>query len=123
MADEIKATATLVVKKPATTFTLAVGKATVSIDMTGTNYSGGMADVGFAAHEAIPIVDIGTPGWAYFRNQDTANFVEIGIDDTGTFEAVVKLKPGETALFRLAGTPYAKADTASVLLEYHIVED
>jgi len=56
------------------------------------------------------------------KNTDDTNFVEIGYDDTG-FKNVVKILPGDAALFQLAqGTPQAKADTDACVIQYFIVE-
>ncbi|QNN24328.1 hypothetical protein HED60_19310 [Planctomycetales bacterium ZRK34] len=94
------------------------------IDMSGDAFVWQVQNVG-TSHEALSVPsEIATAGYAFFRNLDDTNFVEIGIDDTATFESVIKLKPSEFALLRLSTTaPYAKADTAAVNLEYLIVED
>lgn len=84
----------------------------------------GIASIGFAAHEALPMGDVATAGWALFKNLDATNFVNIGIDSGGNFHPTIKLKPGECAACRLASNaPYAKADTAAVKLEYEIWDD
>ncbi len=78
--------------------------------------------VGFAAAEALRLGEITTPGFCLFHNTDATNFVEIGYDDTG-FKPTVKVLAGEWALFRLTqAAPQAKADTASVDLEYYMIE-
>jgi hypothetical protein len=75
-------------------------------------------------HEALGLGSLTTPGFAVFQNLDATNFIELGIDDTGTFEAFAKLKPGEIGMIRLTTlAPYAKADTAAVDLFYLIYED
>jgi len=79
--------------------------------------------VGTSAHEALDVGDVATPGWCYLRNLDATNFVEIGVDVTGAFAPLIKLKAGEPAVIRLAAAPYAKADTAAVKLEYLILDD
>jgi hypothetical protein len=59
----------------------------------------------------------------FVRNMDVTNFVKIragsGLTD------LIKLKPGEFALFRLMTgiTPYAIADTAACDIEFCIIED
>ena len=59
-----------------------------------------------------------------FSNIDETNFVEIGIDDGGTFHSFAKLKPGEQGTIRLSTTaPYARSDTAATDLFYIIYED
>lgn len=84
----------------------------------------GVASIGFAAHEALPMGDVAAAGWAAFKNLDATNFVTIGIDSGGTFHATIKLKAGESCVARLASNaPYAKADTAAVKLQYEIWDD
>lgn len=91
--------------------------------MTGTNVTAGCQAIGFAAHETIPVTDVGTPGWAYFKNTDATNFVQIGTDVAAAFVPFVKLLANEECVLRLGTTaPYAKADTASVDLQYVILE-
>lgn len=73
--------------------------------------------IGFAAHEVINFGDIsGNPALICFDNQDATNFVEIGIDDSGTFVPIIKVGPGRVSgpVEPAAGTVwYAKADTAA----------
>lgn len=92
---------------------------------TAIGRAGGAQSVGFAAHEAVAVGDVSTLGWAYFKNLDTTNFVEIGVDVAATFYPLVRLEAGEAALFRLSpsATVYAKANTAAVLLDCEILED
>lgn len=82
----------------------------------------GHPSIGTASHEALPVVDVGTAGWAFFKNLDSTNYVEIGTDATGTFVPFLKLLAGESSgPIRLAtSAPYAKANTAAVKLEYAI---
>jgi len=61
-------------------------------------------------------------GWAWFRNLDTTNYVEVGVQVSGTFYPLVRLNAGEAAVFRLGViTPYAYANTGSVYLEHDIM--
>lgn len=92
-------------------------------DMTGDNMSSQVQTIG-TSHETIEFGDISTAGWAFFRNVDATNYVEIGRDVSSTFYPVIKLEPGEACVCRLASTAiYAQANTASVPLHYAIVED
>lgn len=86
---------------------------------------GGNQTIGFAAHEALDLTGLTTLGVAHFRNRDAANFVQIGVDVGGTFYPLVRLNAGESYVFRLAQgiTPYAKADTAAVVLERNILDN
>lgn len=72
------------------------------------------------AEIAIPLggVTVGST-WAWFRNLDPTNFIEIRVSTGGT--KFCKLKPGEAALLRLGSgitAPFAIADTATASLEY-----
>jgi hypothetical protein len=94
-----------------------------SITMNGSTGSGGVHTV-FTSHGALAIGSVGTAGWAFFRNTDATNFVEIGRDNAGTFIGFVKLKAGESCILRLTtNAPYARANTASVNLQYYILAD
>ena len=97
----------------------------LSVSMTGTGVDERVSSIGFAAHEQIAVnTDIGTKGWAFFRNLDATNFVEIGLDIAATFYPLIKLKAGEAAAFRLSNVDiYAQADTGAVDLLSHILED
>lgn len=91
--------------------------------MTGTNSTGGTQAIGTATHETLPVTDVGAAGWAYFKNTDATNFVQIGTDNAGTFIPFLKLLATEEVVCRLAtAAPYAKADTASVDLQFQILE-
>jgi len=85
----------------------------------------GTQTIGFAAHEALTVTDLTTLGWAYFRNRDATNFVQIGVDVGGTFYPLIRLKNGEGCVVRLdsGATVYAQADTAAVILERCIIDD
>jgi hypothetical protein len=95
------------------------------ITMTGTHRCASVQDIGFAAHELLVIpAELATLGYAYLRNLDSTNYVEIGRDVAATFYPVLKLKPGEVALVRFSNVAlYAKANTAAVKLQYDVLED
>jgi hypothetical protein len=86
---------------------------------------GGNQTIGHAAHEALALTDLTTLGVAFFRNRSAANFVQIGVDVDGTFYPLVRVNPGEGWAFRLSQgiTPYAKADTAAVVLQREILDN
>lgn len=75
-------------------------------------------------HEAVATTDVTNKGWAFFKNLDTVNFVDIGVDVAATFYPVLRLEPGESTVVRLspAVALYAKADTAACRLESQILE-
>jgi hypothetical protein len=73
-------------------------------------------------HEALVMTDVSSAGAAYFLNTDATNYVDIGVDVTGTFYGLIRLMPGKFAFVpRLAtNSPFARANTAAVNLEYII---
>jgi hypothetical protein len=85
---------------------------------------GGSQVIGHAAHEALALADLTTPGVCYLRNRDATNFVQIGVDVSGDFYPLIKLMPGDAWIIRLPAsvTPYAKADTAAVVLQREILD-
>jgi len=96
-----------------------------SVDMTEGRYSAGVQEIG-TSEEAISFnAELTAPGWGYFRNLDATNYVEIGLYKGATFYPLLKLKPGEWQIVRLATTTdvYAKADTAAVDLEHYVLDD
>ena len=96
---------------------------TLLVTMSGANATGGVQEIGTTA-ETLTMGDVATAGYAYFRNTDATNFVELGTGTGGSFVAFAKLKAGESAILRLGtNAPTAKADTASVNLLYGILAD
>jgi hypothetical protein len=90
-------------------------------DWATATYAGTVQSIaaGGTAGVALAFTGVTTGGWAYFINNDTANYVEIGVQVAGTFYPLIKLLAGEMALLRLAVlTVYARANTSAVLLEY-----
>jgi len=120
MANEITLNLKLSVAKTYLVHTENPG--TQSVTMTGTNAAGGVQAIGTAG-ELLGVTDVTTSGYAYFRNTDATNYVEIGTG-TGTFVAFLKLKAGECAICRLGtNAPSARANTAAVNLQYFILAD
>ena len=70
-----------------------------NVTVTGTEYWHGIQSIGFSAEEAVTVADLGTQGYVYAKNLDNTNYVSIGT--TGNLD--VKLKAGESALWRTAG--------------------
>jgi len=99
-------------------------KRNLKVDQAAANAAGSVQSIGFAAHEQIVLTDIGTAGYAFFKNTDATNYIEIGLDVGGTFYPFAKLKPGEPGVIRLATKViYAKANTAAVKLQTRVLED
>ena len=78
-----------------------------------------------AAGTALTLgANLGTVGWSFFRNLDSANYIEIGVNVAATFYPVIKLKAGEYCVTRISvAAPYARANTATVTLYYSILEN
>lgn len=118
MANEISATAKLTVTKDGVTIT---GDTTKQITLTGTGKWANVQNIGAATEQISFPADLTTEGIGYLwlKNLDATNFVQIGLN-TPLTQILIKLKPGEIALFRpYSGNPtiYALADTAAVDLE------
>ena len=122
MADEISYTAKLAVTKSNLSYTRTVSDA---VDMTGSTHNGGSPSIPITtAGTALALGDVTTPGWAFFRNLDATNFIEIGIQQGGVFYPFLKLKAGDATACRLGTTaPYARANTAAARLEFAIFQD
>lgn len=75
------------------------------------------------SEEAIVLGEVTAPGWAFFINRDSTNYIELRVATSGAKFA--KMLAGEPAgPFRLgsgAQVPYAIADTGACVLEYLIV--
>ena len=95
---------------------------TLFVDLAGTTAVGGAATVTTTA-AALTMGSVSSAGYAYFKNTGPTNFVEIGTG-TSPFVPFLKLKAGEAAICRLStSSPTARANTASVALQYYILAD
>jgi len=98
-------------------------EASKTVTVSGTDYIHTTQNVG-TAEEALGLGDLGSLGWAMFKNLDSTNFVSIKTATSGV--AFTKLKAGESCVFRFGSgvtAPFVIADTAPVAIEYMIVED
>lgn len=95
----------------------------LAITLAGNDLQGNVQNIGIAS-EQIVMTDIGTAGYAFFRNLDTTNFVSISIVNpavAGT--SFAKLRPGEWCFVPTAILAfYAIADTAPVDLQIIYLE-
>ena len=75
-------------------------------------------------HELVAMGDVGTStaGVSFFRNLDSTNYVKLGLVASATFYPLFIIPAGKKGYMpRLANQAlYAKANTASVNLEYFI---
>ena len=99
---------------------------TVSFNADQTAVGGpspGVLSIG-TSHEAVAPIDISSLGWALFKNLDETNYVEIGVEVTGSFYPLLKLLPGEQVQVRLSPAVliFARANTAAVRLDSQIFE-
>lgn len=94
--------------------------AAAQVTVTSNYISSGIASVG-TVDETISLGDVSTVGFIFLKNLDDTNFVEIGSDGSSY---PLKLKAGEALLTRWnAAAIHAKADTATVNLQYKIYGD
>lgn len=125
MANEIKVTSGLEVENESFR-TGQLGGRLLQFDQTG--QGGGVPGLIEATTAGVDadLSALTTPGWAYFRNLDDTNFVQIGHWSGSTFYPFAKMKPGEPAgPIRLdpALTLRFKADTANCLVQACVMED
>ncbi|MDB4403275.1 hypothetical protein N9204_00405 [bacterium] len=118
MANEITVSAYLKVDDGTYSRATSTGNAQFDLTTSDVVAAGEIQTIG-TTYEEITVGDVTTPGWSFFKNLDATNYVEIGIEHSGTtFVAFAKLEPGEFFPVPLAGgSIYAKADTASVRIQ------
>jgi hypothetical protein len=121
MANEITVSARLKVAKSSVEMDR---NETDTFDMSGTKVGGGIQVVG-TTYEAVSLpADIGTAGYAWFKNHSTANYLELGLEVAAAFYAFAKLEPGEFGVIRLAtNSIFARANTAACDLETQVASD
>lgn len=75
--------------------------------------------IGTSPHEALVKGDIASIGLAVFQNLDSTNYVEIGVDVSGTFYPFLKLLAGYQCMCWMGvNSIYAQANTGDVKLFY-----
>ncbi len=93
----------------------------IEVDVTGDAYESAVQEVGTSEEALAQGADLGTPGYVMVKNMDSTNYVEIG-STTGVYD--IKLKAGQLAVWpHNSATIYAKANTATVKVEYTIIEE
>ena len=127
MANEISVSASLGLSKGNVVNRILALASGVTFTQTGIRYAEGAQSVPTTAGGTIlPLGPLAgaTLGWCLLKNNDATNFVEILTTTSGT--TILKLKPGEIALFRFGSgvvAPAALANTATCQLEFLILED
>ena len=118
MANELNLTLSLLYTKGLAVFDRSI---TNQITVTGTAVTHDVQNIG-TTEETLALGDVSPSGFAFFRNLDGTNYVELG-KATGVY--AVKLKAGEWSLLRLDtwSSIFAKANTAAVDLEYMLISD
>lgn len=121
MADEI--TVTLGLSATKGELKVSLPTEVIRVDMAGSRTEGGVQDIG-TTYEALSIgSDFGTAGYARFKNLDTTNYVEVGLEVAAAFHGFLKLLPGDIAVLRLATDAlFARANTAAVKLQFELLE-
>lgn len=95
--------------------------ANLGVDVALSVVASGVQEIG-TSEEALGLNGVVAGGFVYMKNLDDANFVELR-SGTGATD-VIRLMPGEPALFRLspdATAPFMIADTAACEVEYVVL--
>tara|TARA_Y100000401_G_scaffold106762_1_gene100530 strand:+ start:1006 stop:1386 length:381 start_codon:yes stop_codon:yes gene_type:complete len=126
MAKEIKCTISLSVQ---TALGITTEKTdTIAIDMSGEAVYHGIQDVTSSAaaleytEQALMGSSGDTAGWMFLKNLSTADIITLGDDATHT-DHIVKLKPGEFALFRANKPIFADCTSGTAKLETLVIEN
>jgi hypothetical protein len=120
MASEITAKTTLTLLKGS--LSIKHEPAASIITQTGIGAAQGVLSVA-TSDTTIPLTGVTANGWAFFKNIDATNYLEIGPDSTGMIP-FMRLYPGMSAVVSLspAAVLKAKANTAACLLQYSILQ-
>ena len=121
MAKEITASVSLSVKTALGV--TAERSESKSINMTGEAVTHQTQTVDDGGDVLIEQTTLGTAGWCFVKNLDTSVSISLGAHTTANH--IIKLKPGESVVFRAAGPIYGLSLTSSAtpLVEYIIIED
>lgn len=117
MANEIQLSQTLRYSKSGVSASHA---SSFTVDQSGDKYQAGVQTVG-TAEESLDKGDIGTIGYIAFKNLDSTNYVQLGIT-TGVYSIKCLAGKGGVVPWNSSTTPYAKANTAAVELDYLMIE-
>ena len=121
MANELTVTGSLAYAK-GNIASVSMAKSGKQFSVSGSNYERGTQVITTSSPQAISLGSVGTTGWFFIQNNDATNYVTIY--DATSGNAFLKLLPGEFALGRFAAAaPAAQSNTASVTIEYMIVEN
>ncbi len=88
--------------------------------VSGAHSIGNFQSIG-TGDETLSLGDVATIGYVFLKNTDASNFITIGPDGSSY---PIELRAGEFAVMRWnAAAIHAKADTATCILQYMIIED
>ena len=122
MADEIQIITKLYAAKGGAY--LGSEQTSVTLDMAGTHMASGTQAIGTGSDEALDIpADITGNHWLLVKNLEAegGNYIELGTATGGSFTGTAifgRVPGGGTVLMYRTGTTYAKANTASVNIEW-----
>lgn len=121
MANEVTATVSLAFAK-GNINQVSRSQSAFNDTVSGDQYFLNVQNIG-TSEEALSLGDFSGLGWAYFRNLDATNYVELAAESTG--DKFARIPPGKSCCFRLApaATLYATANGSAVNLEVLIVEE
>jgi hypothetical protein len=97
---------------------------TVQIDQAALGEGGGLINIG-TSEETVAFAEVGTNGWLFMQNHDTANYVLWGPSDGTNMVEMGRLEAGEPAVLRAdpGMVLIMKADTATCEVEVSMLED
>lgn len=120
MANEIYMQGTLQVNKNSLVISRS---ANLNATMTGSHSSACAQGIATTPTALSIASDVASAGMTWYRNTDSTNACSVGIEVSGTYYPFLNLMPGEMALGRMATkTVYAQATTATVVLEWWMLE-
>lgn len=109
-------------------FTFVIPQVSFSaITLSGTGFKAGLQSVGFAAAEDLDYGDVvaANAGWLVMRNTDSTNYVQWGLNHSGTIRVVGRMKPLEPwVVFRVEPSAQImlQANTAACQVEYYLIQ-
>lgn len=93
--------------------------------LAGQGATAGIITTSSSALTDVPLQSVSTLGYAFFCNLDGTNKVDIGLDNSSVFVAVMTLGPGESCIFRwkTGVVPAVKAEAGTPNVQYLILNN
>lgn len=125
MADEIQLVAKLYASKGGAA--LGSEQTSVTLDMAGTHMADGTQAIGTGSDEALDIpADVTGNRWLLVKSLEAegGNYIELGTATGGSFTGSVfsRVPGGGVVMLYATGTIYAKANTASVNIQWKVCQ-